>query len=390
MANQFQIDGDYITAIRRELHMYPELRYDNPITLSIIRRELDKMGIEYTEKYGKSSIVATINPDKNGFTIGIRADTDAILVQETNDVPYKSTIEGRMHACGHDTHMAMLLGAAKTLTSMKDQIACRIKLLFQCGEEGPDTGARHMVADGIMDDIDVVIAQHVSPDLQTGTIGLCPGPNLAACHPFMLKFHGAAAHITLPQAGKDALAMAVKTYNGIQQMLATEIDPFANYICGIGALRAGQSFGIVADYAEIEGVLTTYDLDLDAYMMKRMEQMGKNAAEEVGGSFESDHEITCLIVDNDINVSDLVIDSARKIVGDNNVITLDPSLACEDFSFFLSKKPGALYWLGVRNEEKGAVSALHTSNFQVDEDALKIGSSIFVQFVLDNMKGKGK
>lgn len=387
MENAYKVDSDYMIALRRELHMYPELRYDNPITLSIIRRELEKMGIEYTEKYGKSSIVATINPEKSTYTIGVRADTDAIPVRETNNVPYKSTLEGQMHACGHDVHMAMLLGTAKALNSIKDQITCRVKLLFQCGEEGPDTGARHMVADGVMDDIDVIIAQHVSPDLEVGAVGLCPGPNLAACHPFVLKFYGTAAHITLPQEGKDALAMAVKTYNGIQQMLATEIDPFANYICGIGALRAGQSFGIVADYAEIEGVLTTYDLDLDAYMIKRMENMGKNAVEEVGGSFESDHEITCLIVDNDLKISELVMDSARKIVGDNSVIKLDPALACEDFSFFLSKKPGALFWLGVRNEEKGVINALHTSDFQVDEDALSIGSSICVQFVLDNMNG---
>ena len=387
MNGQLNIDSDYIISIRRELHMCPELHYDNPETLSILRRELEKMGIEYTEEYGKSSIVATINPDIDGYTVGLRADTDAIPVQETNDIPYKSTLDGQMHACGHDAHMAMLLGAAKALSGMKDMLACRVKLIFQCGEEGPDTGARHMVADGVMDDIDVIIAQHVSPDLKTGSMGICQGPNLAACHPFMLKFYGEAAHITLPQAGKDAAAMAVKTYNGIQQMLATEIDPFANYICGIGAIRAGQSFGIVADYAEIEGVLTAYDMELDEYIMKRMEQMGKNAAEEIGGRFESDHEITCLIVDNNIGVSKLLKTSAGKIVGNDNVIELKPSLACEDFSFFISKKPGALYWLGVRNEDKGAVNALHTSGFKIDEEALKIGSGIFVQFVIDNMNG---
>lgn len=384
---QSHIDSDYIISIRRELHKYPELHYDNPTTLSILRRELESMGIGYTEEYGKSSIVATINPQISGYSVGLRADTDAIPVQETNDISYKSTLDGQMHACGHDAHMAMLLGAAKTLSGMKDKLACRVKLIFQCGEEGPDTGARHMVADGVMDDIDVIIAQHVSPDLKTGTMGICRGPNLAACHPFMLKFYGEAAHITLPQAGKDAAAMAVKTYNSIQQMLATEIDPFANYICGIGAIRAGQSFGIVADYAEIEGVLTAYDMQLDEYIMKRMEQMGRNAAGEVGGRFESEHEITCLIVDNDIDVTQLVKASADKVIGNDNIIDLKPSLACEDFSFFISKKPGALYWLGVRNEQKGAVSALHTSEFKIDEEALQIGSGIFVQFVLDNMKG---
>jgi amidohydrolase len=387
MANKLNVDSNYIIAMRHELHMYPEIGYDNPRTLSIIKRELDKMGIKYTEKYGKSSIVATINEEKSSYTIGIRADTDALLIQEINDVQYKSKIKGQMHACGHDVHTAMLLGAAKALNEMKDNISCRIKLLFQCCEEGPDTGARHMVNDGVMDDIDVIIAQHVSTDLEAGKVGLCSGISMAACHPFKLKFHGSAAHITTPQIGKDALAMAVRTYTGIQQMLATEIDPFAQYICGIGALRAGQSFGIVADYAEIEGVLTAYDLDLDSYMMKRMEAIGKNAAKEIGGSFESDHEITCLIVDNNPIVSNLVLNAAQKIVGDKNIKKLAPILACEDFSFFLSKKPGAFFWLGTRNEKKGAVNPLHSNNFTLDEDTFKIGSSVFVQFVLDNMDG---
>ncbi|MDD5017861.1 MAG: M20 family metallopeptidase [Eubacteriales bacterium] len=385
--NALHVDGDYIIAIRHELHMYPEIGYDNPLTLSIIRRELEQMGITYTEKYGKSSIVATINEEKSAYTIGIRADTDALLVQESNDVPYKSQIEGQMHACGHDVHTAMLLGTAKALNDMKENISCRVKLLFQCCEEGPDTGARHMVADGVMDDIDVIIGQHVNSDLAAGKAGLCPGTSMASCHPFKLIFHGVAAHITLPQTGKDALAMAVRTYCGVQQMLATEIDPFAQYICGISVLKAGQSFGTVADYAEMDGVLTTYDLGLDSYMMNRIEAIARNAAEEVGGRAEAEHEITCLIVNNNPVVSELVMDAARKVAGEENAVAVAPILGCEDFSFYLSKKPGAFFWLGTRNEKKGAVSCLHSNDFQVDEDALEIGSSVCVQFVLDNMHG---
>lgn len=380
----FNVDENYVIGIRRELHKYPEIGYDNPKTLALIRRELDAMGIEHTGKFGKGSIVGTINSHIDSFTIGLRADTDAIYVTEINDVDYKSLYEGQMHACGHDAHTAMLLGAAKTLSAMKENLECRVKLLFQCCEEGPDTGARHMVTDGVMDDIDVIIAQHVSPDIKSGEVGICPGISMAACHPFFLRFYGTASHITVPQAGKCALSMAVKTYIGIQNMRA-EIDPFASYICGIGALRAGKTFGIVADYAEIEGVLTTYDLQLDKLIMDRMIQMGKNSAEEVGGRFEAEHEITCLIVDNDLAVSDLIIESANKVAMGTSKV--DPILGCEDFSFFISKKPGALFWIGVRNEEIGAVNALHTSDFTIDEEALGVGCKVFVQFVLDNMNG---
>ncbi len=387
MKDLLTVDGDYIIAIRHELHMYPEIGYDNPITLSIIKRELEKIGISYSEQFGKSSIVATINQEIDNYTIGIRADTDALLVQEINDVSYKSKIEGQMHACGHDANTAMLLGTAKALNNMKEKLTCRIKLIFQCGEEGPDTGARHMVADGVMDDIDVIIGLHVSADMDAGKIGICPGNNLASCHPFKMAFHGQAAHITLPQTSKDALAMAAKAYCGIQQMLATEIDPFEQYICGISVLRAGQSFGTVADYAKMEGVLTTYNLELDSYLMTRIEEIVKNSAEEVGGYAEVEHEITCLITYNDPLVCKLIIQAANKITGERNIETTDPILAAEDFSFFLSKKKGAYFMLGTRNEEKGAVSYHHSNDFQIDEDVLKIGSSVCVQFVLDNMNG---
>ncbi len=387
MKNKFNIDGDYIIAMRRELHMHPEIGYDNPLTISIIKRELEQMGISYTEEYGRSSLVATINEHKNTYTIGIRADTDALLVEESNDVPYKSKIKGQMHACGHDAHTAMLLGTAKALNEIKEDITCRIKLIFQTSEEDLDTGARHMVADGVMDNIDVVIGQHVSTDIEVGKVGLCSGPSMASCHPFTVEFFGVPAHITLPQTGKDALAMAIRTYCGVQQMLATEIDPFANYICGISVINAGQSFGTVAGYAKMEGVLTTYDLDLDEYMMKRIEAIAVNVAEEVGGHAKVRHEITCLIVDSNPVVAELVLDSARKVVGEKNTVSVAPILGCEDFSFFLSKKPGAFFWLGTRNDNIGANKILHSCDFQIDEKALKIGSSVCVQFVLDNMNG---
>ena len=161
------IDKDYIIALRRELHQFPEVGFDLPKTIALVKRELDQMGISYTEKYGKSSVVATINPEKSHFTIGIRADMDALLIQEKNDIPYRSQTDGKMHACGHDAHTAMLLGTAKALSAMKDQINCRVKLLFQPSEEGFESGASYMVQDGVMDTIDVIIGVHVENWLES-------------------------------------------------------------------------------------------------------------------------------------------------------------------------------------------------------------------------------
>ena len=150
-----------VVNLRRELHQHPEIGFDLPKTLALVRRELDALGIEYTDKFGKSSLVATINPEKTNFTIGIRADIDALPIQEENDIPFKSRIDGQMHACGHDSHAAMALDACRRLSEMKDQLSCRVKFLFQAAEEYPPSGAKLMAADGVMNDIDAIIALHV-------------------------------------------------------------------------------------------------------------------------------------------------------------------------------------------------------------------------------------
>lgn len=378
------VSAEYINKIRQELHQYPELAYDLPMTLGIVRRELEAMGLPYTEKYGRSGIVATLNEEKSNFTIGMRADMDALLVPEMTNLPYQSTIPGQAHACGHDIHTAMLLGAAKALTEMKDQIDCRVKFIFQAAEEDTDTGARHMVADGVMDDIDVIIAQHVSPKLETGTCGIRYGKATARCHPFVMHFYGEAAHITTPEKGVDALAMAVRTYSNIETMLAAEIDRRDQYVCGLATIKGGTSFGSVADYAEIEGVSITYRDELDDYIVKRILEIAENIAREMGGRVVVDHEVTCLVVYNDPTVTACLEKSAEKIC---TPVSIPIDRACEDFSFFQSKKPGVLYWLGTQNEEKGCVGALHGSTTLFDEDAFALGGSIFVQFVLDYMHG---
>lgn len=388
--NKWNVDSEYIVAIRRELHMYPELNYENPLTLGIIRRELDKLELPYTENFGRGGVVATLNEGKGAYTIGIRADMDAIPMQEVNDIPYKSTIDGNMHACGHDIHTAILLGTAKALSEMKDEIACCVKFIFQTAEEGPDTGARYMVADGVMDDIDVIVAQHVDNSIEIGQVGLTAGPALALCHPFKIILEGEATHITTPQKGKDALAMAVRVHQAITTMVATEVDPFEPFICGIGTCKSGTSFGSVSGYTEMDGVITTYDMDLDAFLTKRVETIVKNVAEEVGGTGRLEHEITCLVTKNDPDLCERVTSSAEKVLGAGNCLTLKQILGCEDFSFFQSKKPGVLFWLGSGNKAKGFTSYLHNNDFMPDEDSFELGSSIFVQFVQDNMNSSGE
>ena len=209
-------DKDYIISLRHEIHEYPEIGFDLPKTIAVVKRELENLGIEYTTRYGESSVVGIINPDKKHFTIGIRADMDALLIEEKTDLPFKSKIKGQMHSCGHDAHTAMLLGTAKALKAMEDKIACRVMLVFQPSEEGIRSGAEELVNGGLMDEIDVIVGLHIENWLESGKIGACAGASMASSRNFRIDFYGATAHASLPQSGKDALACAVRTYNNIQ------------------------------------------------------------------------------------------------------------------------------------------------------------------------------
>ncbi len=381
------IDKEYIISIRREIHQYPEVDFDLPKTIALVKRELDKMGIPYTEKYGKSSVVATINPEKDDFTIGIRADMDALLINEKTAVPFKSKIEGKMHACGHDAHTAMLLGTAKALNEMESEINCRVKLLFQPSEEGKESGAEYMVADGVMDDIDIIIGQHIENWLDVGTVGVCKGASMASSRTIKIEFFGRTAHATLPHSGIDTLAAAVKTYNNIQFMLTREINPFDRYVCSVGKLSAGTTQNVIADYAEMLISVRAYSSEVDEHIAKRIEQIAQNAANELGAEVKVDSQLKCYVVYNDPHISDLVLSSAAKVVGKEKLADMPVKMSSEDFSQYLTKKPGVFFRLGTRNKEKDITTLPHNNDFNIDESALPIGSQVCVQFVLDNMNG---
>ncbi len=385
-----QIDGSYILAIRRELHKYPELAFDLPKTLALIRRELDSMVIPYTEEYGKSSIVAFINPDCTDFSIGLRADTDALPLTEKTGLPYASQHPGIMHACGHDAHTAMLLGAAKALKTMEKDLCCKVVLLFQACEEGELSGAKLMVQDGVMDLVDVIVGMHIENWLETGTVGICPGVSMAASHPLRIEFFGKTAHATLPQSGVDALSMAVETYNGIAAMKATQMNPFDKYVCTVGMLAAGSTDNVIPDYAEMKISLRTFDTKLETFIVENIRTIAENAAARRGGTIAFHEDTKALPLCNDPLVSRQLLESAAKIVGQEKIVTMPEKLSSEDFSFYVSQKPGAFLRLGTKNAAKGCTTLPHNNDFMLDEDALPLGSQIFVQFILDNMGGISK
>ena len=377
-------DKDYIISLRREIHEYPEIGFELPKTVAVVKRELESLGIEYTEEYGESAVIGVINPDKKHFTIGIRADMDALLIEEKTDLPFKSKTPGKMHACGHDAHTAMLLGTAKALKAMEDKLACRVMLVFQPSEEGIRSGAEALVKDGLMDEIDVIVGMHIENWLESGTIGVCAGSSMASSRSFRIDFYGKTAHATLPHTGADALAAAVRTYNNIQYMLGREINPFSKYVCSIGKLEGGTSQNIIADHAFMLGTIRTFDMELDSFLIRRIEEIAKNTAGETGVEAVVDTSLKAYVVYNNPYISELILESAKKIT---DIRKMPEKLSSEDFSQYLTKKPGAFIRLGTRNEAKGCVTLPHNNDFLIDEEAFVTGSDTCVQFVLDNMNG---
>ena len=378
-------DKDYIISLRHEIHEYPEIGFELPKTIAVVKRELEGLGIEYTTEYGETSVVGIINPDKKHFTIGIRADMDALLIEEKTDLPFKSKTKGQMHACGHDAHTAMLLGTAKALKAMEDKIACRVMLVFQPSEEGIRSGAEELVNGGLMEDIDVIVGLHIENWLESGKIGVCAGASMASSRNFRIDFYGATAHASLPQSGKDALACAVRTYNNIQQVISREVNPFEKFVCSIGQLSGGTSQNIIADHAYMVGTIRTFNMELDDFLVRRITEIAKNEAALIGAQASVETSLQAYVVYNNPYISELVIESAKKV--SSGIQKMPEKLSSEDFSHYLIKKPGVFIRLGTRNEEKGCVTLPHNNDFLIDEEAFVTGSNSCVQFVLDNMNG---
>lgn len=378
------IDPEYIVRIRRQLHMYPELEFDLPRTLELVRGELDRMHIPYTEKYGRSSIVAYINPDYKGYTLGIRADMDALPLTEKTGLPYASRIEGRMHACGHDGHTAILLGAAQALKAIESQLNCRVLLIFQACEEGRYTGARLMVEDGLMDEIDTICALHLEPTIPSGTIGACPGEAMAASHPIIIEFLGKTAHATLPQSGVDAIAMAVRFYMDLQLVLTRERDPLRDEcVVSVGSFHGGTTTNVVSDHAELKLSLRAFKPELEYRLVDRIRALAEHIAADAGGEVRVTEEVKAPTLINDPAVCERLLTSARKIVGEEGIRPIARRVSSEDFAFYTQKKPGVLFRLGIRNEALGCVVSAHCNNYRMDEAALPNGAAVFVQFALD-------
>ena len=378
----------YAKEIREELHRIPEIGFDLPKTLAVVHRELDKMGLTYTDQWGRSSVVGYVGPEDATFTIGLRADMDALPIQEEVDVPYKSTHPGVMHACGHDSHTALLLATLKYFTDHIDLLKCRIKFLFTPAEEYITPGCKELSENGVLDDVDCCLATHCSPDRNVGSIVMTDEPLGANSMGFKVRFYGLSSHAASQQKGKDAVLMAVEAITAMEFMVAKEIHVAKARLLNIGAIHGGSTNNIVCDYVEIFGSCRAHEDEVSEFMERRIQEICQGVALTSGGRVEYERvKFLPYRIQNPILYQKAKATAERVLGADNVIRPQTRGLGGEDFGYLSRQKPCFFTFFGTKPVDVPVVPPVHNSKYYMDETSFEAPLKLHINFILDYMEG---
>ncbi len=363
---------------RRDFHKHPELSFKEFRTSKIVAEKLKNFGIETKKNIGKTGVVGILKGEKNGPTIALRADMDALPIQETNDISYKSVNKGIMHACGHDAHTAMLLGAAEALSKMRHEIKGEIRFIFQPAEEGFG-GAKYMIKDGAIDNVDEIYGMHVWNYQKSGTVGVQSGPVMAAADIFTIEINGIGGHGAAPQGTVDSIVVASHLIQSLQTIVSRNTNPLESTVVTVGQINGGYNFNIIADKVILNGTARSYTKNNKTIIKKRMKEIINGVEKMYNAKIKLNYKDGYPPLINDEMASKNVSNAATKIVG-SNVIKPYLSMGGEDFSYYTNKIPGCFFFLGTSPKDRPPMSTpQHCSHFDIDEEAMLIGSSIFVE-----------
>ena len=376
----------------RDIHRHPELSYKENRTASKVADILNSLGMEVKTEIGGTGVTGLLKGKKEGPVVALRADMDALQIKEETGCEFGSENEGVMHACGHDSHTAMLLGTAHILSEMKDQIMGTIKFIFQPAEEySPTGGAPGMIKDGALEnpDVSAILGVHVWPTLQTGQLGIREGVMSAASDRLQISIKGKSTHAATPEFGIDAVVIASEVVSSLQTLVSRNVSPLDSAVITIGKINGGTRYNIVADEVELDGTVRTFDPATRKMLSEKIASIVEGTVQGMGGTCKVNYRRGYPSVMNDPEITSTVSRSIDKVVGKEGLFKIDkPNLGGEDFAFFAEKVPSAFVWVGCRPENIPAEDfpKLHNNSFLPDENALPIGVRYLCQAALDTLE----
>ncbi len=375
---------------RRDFHMHPELSNREERTSRVVAEKLRALGLDEVKTgVGKYGVVALLKGRQPGGVVAVRADMDALPIQETLDVPYKSRNDGVKHACGHDAHMTIELGVAEILSKMRDQIRGSIKFIFQPAEEGPPPGerggARFMIEEGCLENPrpSAIFGLHVMPNIEVGQIGYNSGPAMASSDRFSITVRGKKVHGAYPHDGIDTVVVAAECVTALQTIRSRRINTQEPLVISLGSIHGGNRFNIIADEVKLEGTMRTLNEEVRAKAIEMMKQTLAGVTSAHGASYEIEFVSNTPVTYNDPALVEATLPMMRRIAGEKNVISPRPQMGAEDFSLYQKAIPGFFYFLGVGNKAKGITAMIHTPEFDIDEESLVVGVKVMSNVLLD-------
>ena len=380
---------DKVIKVRRDIHKHPELSGHEVHTKYLVKGILDIEGYEIKEFPTHNGLVADLIVDKKKPFVAIRADMDALPIEEKTQKPYASEVKGVMHACGHDAHTAIAAGVAIAFANIKEKLPSNIRFIFQPAEEINEGGSIDLIRDGALENVKAIFGLHVYPYLQTGQIGYKYGVMMASADTFTIEIFGKSAHGARPHEGVDAILTASMCVNSLNHIISRRIDPLHPAVISLGTIEGGTAPNIICDHVKLTGTVRTVNEHVRKKIPLMMEDSIKGISHSMGAEYKFNYEFGQPELINDDKMVDILVQEAQKIIGKSNVIDLkDPVMGGEDFSRYLQIVPGAFFRLGVCNPQKGTCVSQHNPKFDIDEDALPIGMKILAAVALEVMDEK--
>ncbi len=379
---------DELVSLRRDFHKHPELGFNEKRTAGIVENYLKDCGLEVKSGVAKTGVVGLLKGKEGGQTVLLRADMDALPIEELNNVPYKSVNKGIMHACGHDGHTAMLLVAAKVLSRHRDEIKGNVKFVFQPSEEKDPGGAIKMIEEGVMENphVDKAFGLHLGNMIPAGIIGIKEGVMTAEADRFKIEIKGKGGHGAYPHTSVDPVVIASQIVMSLQTIVSREINPINPIVITVGKIHSGDVFNVIPESAELLGTVRTLDKNLAKTIPEKIERIAKNTAAAFRGEAKTEYAFGYPPLINSKEETQYVISVAQSVVGEKRVIKTPVSMGGEDMAYFLEKAKGAFFWLGSMNKEKGLDKPHHSAYFDFDEDVMPIGVEMHVKIALGLLK----